>query len=170
MRTAGFPAQDGFALAPADTPLAPGDRADTIRPDPGVPMDSAPAQQPCNRRLADQLQALTTLAESLTVRVLELEERLQLQEELLQLQAVADGDAQQQELELRLEDTDTRLLHIEALLQGADRPAAGRHLQGLPHPPLQQGIEPIPGEARTEDPEALFPEDGEQPFMDELVA
>ncbi|MEB3200493.1 MAG: hypothetical protein VKK62_08210 [Synechococcaceae cyanobacterium] len=134
-------------------------------------MESSQSPQQCTRRLADQLQTLSILAESLTVRLLEVEERLQLQEELLQLQMEGDGDAQQQgELEQRLEDTDSRLLRIESLLEGLERPATGRHLQGLPRPALQQGGIPSVAGPEAAAPEALFPEDGEQPFMDELPA
>jgi hypothetical protein len=117
-------------------------------------------------RLADQLQALSVLAESLTIRLLELEERLLAQEQRAQSGADADAEAQQ-ELELRLEDTDQRLLRIEALLHDLEPPAATRHLQEVPRPanlPPQRAGQV--GEIEAE----IFPEEGEQPFMDELIA
>lgn len=117
-----------------------------------------------SQRLADQLQALSVLAESLTIRLLELEERLLAQEQ----RAQSEGDAElQQALELRLEDTDQRLLRIEALLHDLEPPTATRHLHEVPRPPslsLQQS-------GQVENPETeIFPEEGEQPFMDELIA
>lgn len=110
--------------------------------------------------MADQLQALTVLAETLTIRLLELEERLQQQER--QLMPV-DEDPSHLELELRLEDTDQRLLRIESLLEGLDRSPSQRVLQEVPRPVLQQGL----ATTELEDPDELFPDEGEQPFMDD---
>lgn len=119
-----------------------------------------------SQRLADQLQALSVLAESLTIRLLELEERLLAQEQRAQSGVDADAEAQQ-ELELRLEDTDQRLLRIEALLHDLEPPAPSRHLQEVPRP---AGLPPQrPGQVGKADAE-IFPEEGEQPFMDELIA
>jgi len=117
-----------------------------------------------SQRLADQLQALSVLVESLTIRLLELEERLVAQER--RVQAAADAVAQQ-ELELRLEDTDERLLRIEALLHDLERPASSRHLQEVPR--LGANPDQWAGQA-TPKIDEVFPEDGEQPFMDELIA
>ncbi|MFN7899857.1 MAG: hypothetical protein ACK5N0_09385, partial [Synechococcaceae cyanobacterium] len=78
----------------------------------------------------------------------------------------ADAVAQQ-ELELRLEDTDERLLRIEALLHDLERPGSARHLQEVPRlraNPAQRA------EQATTHTDEVFPEDGEQPFLDELVA
>lgn len=117
-----------------------------------------------SQRLADQLQALSVLLESLTIRLLELEERLLAQEQ--RAQPGTDPESQQ-ELEQRLEDTDQRLLRIEALLQDLEQPAATRHLQEVPRPvgqPLQRAEQLGKTEAE------IFPEEGEQSFMDELIA
>jgi hypothetical protein len=117
-----------------------------------------------NHRLADQLQALSVLAESLTIRLLELEERLLAQEQ--RAQPGADPESQQ-ELEERLHDTDQRLLRIEALLHDLEPPAPARHLQEVPRP---DGLPPQrPGQLDKIAAE-IFPEEGEQPFMDELIA
>ena len=117
-----------------------------------------------SQRLADQLQALSVLAESLTIRLLELEERLLAQEQ--RAQPGADTESQQQ-LEQRLEDTDQRLLRIEALLQDLEQPVARPHLHEVPRPagqPLQRAGQVGKTEAE------IFPEEGEQSFMDELIA
>ena len=119
-----------------------------------------------SQRLADQLQALSVLAESLTIRLLELEERLLAQERRAQ---PGEDAASQQELELRLEDTDQRLLRIEELLHDLERPATSRHLQEVPRPAAHQGSRTRPS-ATTATGVEIFPEDGEQPFMDELIA
>ena len=117
-----------------------------------------------SQRLADQLQALSVLAESLTIRLLELEERLLAQEQ--RTQPGADLESQQ-ELELRLDETDQRLLRIEALLHDLEPPAPASHLQEVPRP---GGLPPQrPGQVDKRDAE-IFPEEGEQPFMDELIA
>lgn len=117
-----------------------------------------------SHRLADQLQALSVLAESLTIRLLELEERLLAQEQ--RAQPSSDPESQQ-ELDQRLDDTDQRLLRIEALLQDLEQPATARHLQEVPRPagqPLQRA-----GKVGKTEME-IFPDEGEQGFMDELSA
>ena len=127
------------------------------------------SQQPLDhcQRLADQLQALSVLAESLTIRLLELEERVLAQEQ----GPPQDEDAEfQQEFEIRLEDTDQRLMRIEALLHELERPAAPRHLQEVPRPAVQPGPHAASGEDRDDRDDEMFPEEGEQPFMDELIA
>ncbi|WP_216904999.1 hypothetical protein [Synechococcus sp. CCY 9618] len=128
-------------------------------------------------RLADQLQVLSQVTESLTYRLLELEERLAGQERHLveRLEEVAGQDSAHGEaLEQRLGDTEERLARIEAALQGLDRPGASRHLQAVVPPALQQelpahgptphGFDPHPEESNP------FLDEGEQPFMDELIA
>lgn len=67
-------------------------------------------------RLADQLQVLSQVAETLTFRLLDLEERLAGQE--LQLQGGAAGaDLIAEGTELRLAETEERLTRLEALLE-----------------------------------------------------
>ena len=70
----------------------------------------------CTQRLADQLQTLSEVAEAITFRLLELEERLAAQE--LRLEPLLEGQAGSQgalsdETELRLDDTEDRLARLE---------------------------------------------------------
>lgn len=122
-------------------------------------------------RLADQIERLSEVMETLTYRMLELEERLALQED----SGVASGEAAAA-LERRLEESAERLARIEVMLAGLDRvarrqPRASGRLQVLdaaaiqdqhdwPDPDSQEGnLEPDP-----------FDDEGEQPFMDERIA
>jgi hypothetical protein len=103
-------------------------------------------------RLASQLNTVTEVVETLTFRLLELEERMAAQD--LRLQPLLESgqssaDPFHEETELRLEDTEDRLRRLEAVLNGLEGGSAARHLQPLDNP---------------------FPEEGEQPFMDELTA
>jgi uncharacterized membrane protein YccC len=122
--------------------------------------------------------------ETLTYRLLEVEERLAAQEERLATASEGAFALQDEALVAQLEDTALRLGRIEAALGGLDRsrdhgrnlardPArsrdsavAGRRLQALAQPaawpdPDPQEIGPDP------DP---FDDDGEQAFMDERTA
>jgi len=136
-----------------------------------------PLPPDCSLRLADQLQVLSQVAEALTYRLLELEERLEGHElrtdeqleQLAGLEAV-HGEAVDQ----RLDDTQARLARIETALRGLERPGGSRHLQAVQPPALQQELphtlpaaEPFDSGPADTDP---FPDDGEQPFMDELIA
>jgi TolA-binding protein len=140
-------------------------------------MASVPLSAESSLRLADQLQVLSQVAESLTYRLLELEERLERQEhrigerlEEVAIREVALGEAMDQ----RLEDTEERLAGIEAALEGLDRPGGSRHLQSVHPPALQQDLPvarhaPESVDLPSEDADP-FPDEGEQPFMDELIA
>ena len=69
----------------------------------------------CTQRLADQLQTLSEVAEAITFRLLELEERLAAQE--LRLEPLLEGHADSQglladETELLLDDTEDRLARL----------------------------------------------------------
>jgi uncharacterized coiled-coil protein SlyX len=111
-----------------------------------------------SRRVGDQLHALSRVAETLTYRLLDLEERLAAQEQALGSllgSALGSDPDQVEQMDQRLGDTEARLAHIEELLAGADPTPMARHLQALP----QQEV--------LDDP---FPEEGEQPFMDERIA
>ena len=117
-------------------------------------------------RLADQLHGLSRLAETLTIRLLELEERLQLQQERLDplIEAAQGADpARAEALDLRLEETEERLAQLEALLQGGATlravPSFGTRVRADRQPFQEHGLGLDP-----------FPEEGEQPFMDERVA
>lgn len=99
-------------------------------------------------RLVEQLNALSQLTESLAFRVVELEEKLAATElKLKPLLDASSSTAHADDTELRLEDTEERIARLESLLNGAGSL----------------------GVVRSGDPDP-FPEEGEQPFMDELVA
>jgi hypothetical protein len=90
-------------------------------------------------RLSVQLQTLSELAESLTFRVLELEERLSAQDhQLVSLQMASDEltDGITRAMEERMVETEDRLVRIEGLLQrGGQRTSPARSLRALPKPP-----------------------------------
>lgn len=138
----------------------------------------------CTQRLADQLQTLSEVAETLTFRLLELEERLAAHEAkilpLLEDHGTGSGEVSE-ETELRLGDTEERLARLEGLLSGLDSPGAARHL----HPVgtraervSQQSFEDDAAfldeaafqyhEAFQDPQEQQFLDD--QPFLDELSA
>ncbi|MCX5937359.1 MAG: hypothetical protein NTW02_03945 [Cyanobium sp. LacPavin_0920_WC12_MAG_62_9] len=75
----------------------------------------------CTQRLADQLQTLSQVAEILTFRVLELEERLaghEVRLEQLLDGGLASGTPLAEGTELRLVETEDRLARLESLLNG----------------------------------------------------
>jgi hypothetical protein len=147
-------------------------------------MASVPPSADSTLRLADQLQVLSQVAESLTYRLLELEERLERQQHVIaeRLEEVAarevvQGDA----IDQRLDDSEERLAGIEAVLQGLDRPGGFRHLQPVHPPALQQDLpadrqaldgmeDGIASQMEEADPFLDEFDEGEQPFMDELIA
>jgi hypothetical protein len=129
----------------------------------------------CTQRLAAQLRALSEVTETLTVRLLELEERLLAQESKLE-PLMAEGT------EFRMADTEDRLARLEGLLSdgslpgahmGKDRFRAVRELRpGLAAEEIQQESFLEVGSQ-----EVGFQEDGflqddfqEQPFLDEMSA
>jgi hypothetical protein len=117
-------------------------------------------------RLADQLHTLAEVSETLTYRLLELEERLQLQER----HRIAQGEPEtgaRDALGRRLGETEQRLERIEALLAGLEEPAGGRHLQVIG---AGAGERHAPHPSEEEDLDNPFFEEGEQPFMDERTA
>ncbi|MFN9932828.1 MAG: hypothetical protein ACK55R_07700 [Cyanobacteriota bacterium] len=126
------------------------------------------------RRLAEQLRTLSEMGETLTYRLLELEERLAAQElrlaPLLERGGGIDAAAAE-DMELRLGDTEERLGRIEAVLNGLERPGAARHLQPLRPPAAPFRLSgPIQQERRASEEEQPFLDEEEQPFMDELPA
>lgn len=132
-----------------------------------APSDLAAAQapvpaSPTHERLAQQLNLLSQVIETLTYRVLELEERLAAQD--LRLQALKEQSSPASTLdpaaEWRLDDTEQRLQQLEALLSGLDGSAPSRHLQPVAEPGLANPSAPIDGP---------FLDEPEQPFMDELI-
>jgi hypothetical protein len=108
----------------------------------------------CTQRLADQLQTLSEVAEILTFRLLELEERLTVHEvrlEQLLEGATASGAPMAEGTELRLVETEDRLARLESLLKGVAVQA-----------PYQD--EPVAEEDPIADEETI-PE--EEPFLDD---
>lgn len=138
---------------------------------PEMARTSAPPLPSSLLRLADHLQRLSEVAESLTYRLVDLEERLLNTERSLEERLMGDGAEashdQGDAVDLRLLDTEERLLRLEELLQAGPIGAAmanrqGRSLAAVPDPAtIQQGDVLDDGH---------FIEDGEQPFMDELTA
>lgn len=88
-------------------------------------------------RLSVQLQTLSELAENLTFRVLELEDRLTAQDDqLVSLQMASDEltDGITSAMEERMVATEDRLVRIEGLLQGGNGSFPARSLRALPKP------------------------------------
>lgn len=128
----------------------------------------------CTKRLADQLQALSQVAEAITFRLLELEERLAAQE--LRLEPLLQGNAASKgvladETELRLDDTEDRLARLEGLLKGIENQGVGRHLRPVVASQLVQAQQALQDsfldDSLVEQP---FLDEEEQPFLDELSA
>lgn len=133
-------------------------------------VDSAAGAPAGHERLAEQLHTLSQVVETITYRLLELEERLGEQECQLQaLQQQTVGAAQLSDgAEQRFDDTEERLVHLESLLNGmAPTSAAGaaRHLQ-----PVRTGDG---HRSQVDQPATIdgpFLEEPEQPFMDDVEA
>lgn len=126
----------------------------------------------CTKRLADQLQTLSQVAEAITFRLLELEERLAAQE--LRLEPLLQGNAASKgvladETELRLDDTEDRLARLEGLLKGIENQGVGRHLRPVVASQLVQAQQALQDsfldDSLVEQP---FLDEEEQPFLDEL--
>lgn len=131
---------------------------------------SSSAVPPWTQRLVEQLQLISEVSETLTYRLLDLEERLAERErELAQLRDQAQGPVElPAAVEGWLEQTDERLARVEELLRrGEGRAAAvaaARPLMAVSAPlarsatitPVDEEFEPDP-----------FPEEGEQAFLDE---
>ena len=143
---------------------------------------SSSAVPPWTQRLVEQLQQISEVSETLTYRLLELEERLaEGERELAELRDQAQGAGEMPEaVESWLEQTDERLARVEELLRRGDarlssvaasaaRPlkAVSKALSCPAASSLDEGVESDP------DP---FPEEGEQaflddqPFLDEQIA
>lgn len=92
-------------------------------------------------RLSGQLETLSELAESLTYRLLELEERLGAQDRQLSSLATASEvltTEVSEAIEERMQETEDRLARIEGLLHGAgSAPRALRALRALTGPSVQ---------------------------------
>jgi hypothetical protein len=136
-----------------------------------------PLPEDASLRLADQLQVLSQVAEALTYRLLELEERLEGQEHRIgeRLEEAAGLEAVHGvAMDQRLGDTEERPARIEAALRGLVRSGGSRHLQAVQPPALQQELASslMEEEGFDQAPEEIDPflDEEEQPFMDELIA
>ena len=129
------------------------------------------------QRLSEQLQALSQVGELLTLRLLELEERLEgLEQQLNGLQP--SGASAGSLTGALLEATAERISRLEELLNGSDEPGAGassstnESVEADTAPRLEAVR--TAGHHDTDDEQDLelnpFPDDEEQPFMDELSA
>jgi hypothetical protein len=139
-------------------------------------------------RLSVHLQTLSELVESLTFRVLELEERLGAQDhQLVSLQMASDEltDGITRAMEERMVETEDRLVRIEGLLQRSGKGSSpARSLRALPKPsdhdlddsngmadalPEEAFLEEThgdPGEIDGQEEEDAFMED--PPFLEDL--
>lgn len=134
---------------------------------------SAVSASELQQRLSEQLQALSQVGETLTLRLLELEERLgglEQQLETLQLGGLDQEDRVEATGDL-LAATEERIARLEELLSD---PAGGAAATLRPVP-LRRPVQALPHNegSRDGEPEAEldpFPEEEEQPFMDELSA
>lgn len=125
----------------------------------------------CLHRLADQLGVLSELTETLTYRLLELEEKVAASEESFRHFRDGQQPGVDEEMETRLLLTEEKLSRIETMLRMVERSGSTRHLLPVPVPVLQQ--EPIPlhhGLEPVGESEHFLDDEGEQPFMDELIA
>ena len=128
---------------------------------------ASPSHGALQLRLSEQMQALSLVSETLTLRLLELEERLAALEgqlEGLQQQSTpSSGDSAE-----LLTATEERIARLEDLLneQSAPKRATVHPLQR----PVQQANDARDGFSEPELELNPFPEDEEQPFMDELSA
>jgi hypothetical protein len=106
--------------------------------------DLGPSSAECHERLVDQLHTLSQVVETITYRLLELEERLIEQESQLQALDQRAGTSSQLSngAELRFDATEERLVQLESLLNGLEPvPSAGpsRHLR-----PVRESHRPDP--------------------------
>ena len=156
-------------------------RADTIRPNAlrqgmsATPTSTASqaSESSLSLRLSAQLESLSQVGEVLTFRLLELEERLsRLELQLSELDQSSSGDAHSSDTAEMLAVTEERISRLEELLS---EPQQGQRLNLVrPLSPIDRhdngsfvGSEPEEEPEMELDP---FPEEEEQPFMDELIA
>jgi hypothetical protein len=128
---------------------------------------SSPAVPTWTQRLVEQLQLISEVSETLTYRLLELEERLaEGERELAQLRTQAQASPElPSAVESWLEQTDERLARVEELLRRGEGRSSGpvRPLVAV-SPALSRPGAAAGDEELDPDP---FPEEGEQPFLDD---
>ena len=120
-------------------------------------------------RLSEQLQALSLVSETLTLRLLELEERLTGLEGKLEGLELNQSEGSSCESSEMLAATEERIARLEELL---DEQSPGAHSASV-HPLRPAAPETSADAHRFSEPELElnpFPEEEEQPFMDELSA
>ena len=123
-------------------------------------------------RLSSQLEALSQVGETLTFRLLELEERLTaIGAQLEELSTSSGPELQASDAAEMLAGTEERIARLEELLSTPQQPQRLNLVRPLGHMDPQTespsaGFEPEE-EQLDHDP---FPQDEEQPFMDELIA
>ncbi len=132
--------------------------------------------EPC-QRLAEQLHTLSHVVETITYRLLDLEERVAAQAQRLQA-LVEEGppgsalaSAASAQAQVRLDDTENRLLRLESMLSGVgDNASSGRlSLVGSPRSaPLDARAGDDGEESCAQDIDGPFPEEPEQPFLDDF--
>jgi chromosome segregation ATPase len=131
---------------------------------------SAASSASLQQRISEQLQALSQVGETLTLRLLELEERLaSLEQQIGDLGTNQANDPANLESSEILAHTEERIARLEELLNEQHHSAAVH-----PFPPRSEERRQPPGTS-TEKPELElelnpFPDEEEQPFMDELSA
>lgn len=128
---------------------------------------------PTVTRLVEQFRSLAEVAEQLTYRLVDLEERFAEQQRLIMMireegVAANHGHPWQE----RLDQTDLRLAQIETILGRMAPPRSLRGLTSQPSlvpSPIPTGLaETWPGQdGEISAAEHIFPEESEQPFMDE---
>jgi chromosome segregation ATPase len=138
---------------------------------------SSPAASPWTQRPLQQLQLMSELSETLTYRLLELEERLaEAERELAQLREQAQGVPElPPAVESFLEQTDERLARVEELLRRGDGRGGGtgvvaaRPLMAVsPAGRFQDQVEEVEADPFPEEEEQAFLDD--QSFLDEQIA
>jgi len=123
---------------------------------------------PWSQRLVEQLQLITEVSETLTYRLLELEERLAERErELDQLRDQAQVGAELPEaVESWLEQTGERLARVETLLRCGEGRSSARPLVAVA-PALSRPAAAVRDRDQEEIDPDPFPDEEEQTFLDE---
>ena len=136
---------------------------------------ASPANGSLQLRLSEQLQALSLVGETLTLRLLELEERLAgLESQVHGLHQQQSSTASSESTEV-LAATEERISRLEELLneQPSAHPAQGFGSTATVHALHRPKVEAATDADDFSEQELElnpFPEEEEQPFMDELTA
>ena len=120
-------------------------------------------------RLSEQLQSLSLVSETLTLRLLELEERLTGLENQLQTLSHSPSESNSIESTEILAATEERIARLEELLDEQNPVAHSATVHPL-HPGMAEASVETNQLIDSEPELTPFPEGEEQPFMDELSA